>query len=60
MKYKKKITHENVKKKNSLDILNWQDRYKDLVCNIVFTISSLIYFAEKDAQDKWTFLDSFW
>ena len=27
---------------------------------IVLTISSLVYFAEKDGVKKWTFLESFW
>ena len=27
---------------------------------IVLTISSLVYFAEKDGIKKWTFLESFW
>lgn len=31
-----------------------------LVSVCVLTFSSLIYFAEKDAVDKWTFMDSFW
>jgi len=31
-----------------------------LVSVCVLTFSSLIYFAEKDAVAKWTFLDSFW
>merc|ERR1719458_1019942 len=31
-----------------------------LVWVIVLTISSLVYFAEKDGVKKWTFLESFW
>jgi len=31
-----------------------------LVSVCVLTFSSLIYFAEKDAADKWSFMDSFW
>jgi len=31
-----------------------------LVWVIVITISSLIYFAEKDGLKKWTFMESFW
>jgi len=31
-----------------------------LVSVIVITISSLIYFAEKDGLKKWTFMESFW
>merc|ERR1712038_441707 len=31
-----------------------------LVSVCVLTFSSLIYFAEKDAAHKWTFMDSFW
>merc|ERR1712038_324788 len=31
-----------------------------LVSVCVLTFSSLIYFAEKDAQHKWSFMDSFW
>jgi hypothetical protein len=31
-----------------------------LVSVCVLTFSSLIYFAEKEAKDKWSFMDSFW
>ncbi|XP_023343630.1 potassium voltage-gated channel subfamily B member 1 isoform X2 [Eurytemora carolleeae] len=31
-----------------------------LVSVTVLTFSSLIYFAEKDSENKWSFLDSFW
>merc|ERR1719394_350262 len=31
-----------------------------LVSVCVLTFSSLIYFAEKDAANKWSFMDSFW
>ncbi|XP_023341581.1 potassium voltage-gated channel subfamily B member 1, partial [Eurytemora carolleeae] len=43
-----------------------QQAYKELgllmilVWVSVLTVSSLIYFAEKDAKAKWSFLDSFW
>lgn len=43
-----------------------QQAYKELgllmvlVSVTVLTVSSLVYFAEKDAEEKWTFLDSFW
>ena len=32
-----------------------------MICKvIVLTISSLVYFAEKDGVKKWTFWESFW